>query len=452
MRRLVPFLLALAAVATATTLQAAPAPLGAPVFVLTGGGYGHGVGMAQYGALGQAQAGRSYEEILGFYYPGTELAKAPVTKVRVLLVEGTKAVRVASDIPYRLQGAKGKPIDVEPGTITFGPALKPVIAGKRVALAAPVTISPGNGSQLRLGEVPYRGQLVVDKIPGGTLRVVNTLGLDAYLLGVVPGEVPKEWPAEALKAQAVAARSYAVASLLKNKPYDLYADVRSQVYRGFSGEAPTTTQAVRQTGGRILFYAGKVATTFYYSSSGGRTASALDVFGLDLPYLQATDDPWDEVSPHHVWPPKILTASVLKQAFGLTAPVTDIVLEPTPSGRPSTVTLVTAKSVLAMKPTDVRSRLGLRSTFMRIGVLRLRRLSAAVTGGTTVAIEGVARDVDEPVLQRLAGTTWTRAAKLKPKADGTFLVNVRPTATTRYRLSAYGLAGPTVTVTVTESP
>lgn len=452
MRRLAPIVLALAAVVTATTLQAAPAPLGAPVFVLTGGGYGHGVGMAQYGALGQAQAGRSYEEILAFYYPGTELAKAPVTRVRVLLAEGVKAVRVSSDIPFRVQGAKGTALVVDPGTITFGPALKPVIAGKRVPLAGPVTVSPGNGSQLRLGDVPYRGQLVIDKVPGA-LRVVNTLGLDAYLLGVVPGEVPKEWPEEALKAQAVAARSYAVASLLENKPYDLYADVRSQVYRGFAGEAPTTTRAVRQTGGRILVYDGEVATTFYYSSSGGRTASAVDVFGLELPYLQTTDDPWDEVSPHHVWPPKILTASVLKRAFGLTAPVTDIVLDPTPSGRPSVVRIITGKAELAMKPTDVRSRLGLRSTLMRIGVLRLRRVApAAVAAGATVTLAGMARDVDEPVLQRLAGTTWTPAVKLKPAEDGTFAVNVRPTATTRYRLSAYGLPGPTTTVTVAESP
>src|SRR5262245_31243033 len=113
MRRLAIALLVLAAALAAASLRAAPAPLGAPVFVLTGGGFGHGVGMAQYGAFGQAQAGRSYEEILSFYYPGTELAKAPVASVRVLLAEGAKVARVTSDIPFRAQGAKGQPVRLD---------------------------------------------------------------------------------------------------------------------------------------------------------------------------------------------------------------------------------------------------------------------------------------------------------------------------------------------------
>ena len=451
MRRLAVTFLVLVAALAAASLHAAPAPLGAPVFVLTGGGFGHGVGMAQYGAFGQAQAGRSYAEILGFYYPGTELAKAPVANVRVLLAEGVKTVRVTSDIAFRAKGVKGQPLPVAAGTIAFGPKLTPVVAGKRVPFGASVTVSPGNGAQLRLGDVPYRGKLLIERIPGG-LRVVNVVGLDAYLLGVVPGEVPKEWPAEALKAQAVAARSYALANLLKDRPYDLYADVRSQVYRGFQSESPTTTAAVRQTAGQVLQYEGKVATTFYYSSSGGRTASALDVFGLDLPYLQATDDPWDEASPHHAWPPKILTAAALRRTFSLPSPLLDVVMETTPSARPSVVRLVTAKGEVQMKPVDIRSRLGLRSTMIRIGVLRLRRVPGPYLPGTTVKIEGVARDVDEPVLQRLSGTTWVKAVKVVPKADGSFSVTVKPTETTRYRLSAYALPGPTVAVTVEAAP
>ena len=105
-----------------------------------------------------------------------------------------------------------------------------------------------------------------------------------------------------------------------------------------------------------------------------------------------------------------------------------------------------------MKPVDVRSRLGLRSTMIRIGVLRLRRVPGPYLPGTTVKIEGVARDVDEPVLQRLSGTTWVKAAKVVPKPDGSFSVTVKPTETTRYRLSAYALPGPTVTVTVEAAP
>ena len=118
------------------------------------------------------------------------------------------------------------------------------------------------------------------------LQVIDVVGLDAYLLGVVPGEMPKEWPAAALQAQAVAARSYALASLVKNRDFDLYADPRSQMYYGVAAETPATTAAVQATKGQMLTYGGKVVAAFYYSSSGGRTASSADVFGLELPYLQ----------------------------------------------------------------------------------------------------------------------------------------------------------------------
>ena len=110
-------------------------------------------------------------------------------------------------------------------------------------------------------------------------------------MGVVPGEMPKEWPAAALQAQAVAARSYALASIVKNRDFDLYADPRSQMYYGVAAESPATTAAVQATKGEILTYDGKVATAFYYSSSGGRTASSEDVFGLQLPYLQSRPIP-----------------------------------------------------------------------------------------------------------------------------------------------------------------
>ena len=86
---------------------------------------------------------------------------------------------------------------------------------------------------------------------------MNVVALESYLQGVVAGEVPYSWPAEALKAQAVAARSYALASLVKGKPFDLYSDARSQVYLGVAGEKPSTTQAVTDTAGRSSSTAGR---------------------------------------------------------------------------------------------------------------------------------------------------------------------------------------------------
>ena len=152
----------------------------------------------------------------------------------------------------------------------------------------------------------FRGELRATTIAKG-LQVIDTVALDQYILGVVPGEMPKEWPAAALQAQAVAARSYALASIVKNRDFDLYADPRSQMYYGVAAESPATTAAVKATKGEILTYGGKVATTFYYSSSGGRTASSEDVFGLVLPYLQSRPDPWDAGSPYHRWEPRSFT-------------------------------------------------------------------------------------------------------------------------------------------------
>ena len=286
------------------------------------------------------------------------------------------------------------------------------------------------------------------------LQIVDTVALDQYILGVVPGEMPKEWPAAALQAQAVAARSYALASIVKNRDFDLYADPRSQMYYGVAAESPTTTAAVKATKGQILTYGGKVATTFYYSSSGGRTASSEDVFGLALPYLQSRPDPWDAGSPYHSWAPRSFTATTLAAAFGLSAPVADVVVVPTLSGRPASVTLIkkTGEKIL-LKAADVRARLGLRSTAFKLGVLRVGRPPAASAAGKPVVVSGLARDVQAPLLQKLAANgTWVPSVKVAPDGDGSFAVTVRPKITATYRLTADGQVGPALTITVPAGP
>jgi len=297
---------------------AAPTPLSAPTYILTGGGYGHGVGLNQYGALAQAKANRTYRDILAFYYPGTEITKAPIAKVRVLLADGRPSARLASIVPFSVQDGSGAVTELPAGEITVKPDLRVVLDGKPTRLTGPLAFLPGKGALLQLDGKEYRGEIRLSVV-SGRLQVIDVVGLDAYLLGVVPGEVPSAWPTAALQAQAVAARSYALASIVKNKPFDLYSDTRSQVYYGVASEAPTTTAAVKATRGQILSYSGKVATAFYYSSSGGRTASSRDVFGVDTPYLQAREDPWDTLSPYHRWVPRTFTAATLGQAFRLCA-------------------------------------------------------------------------------------------------------------------------------------
>ena len=108
------------------------------------------------------------------------------------------------------------------------------------------------------------------------MRIVNHVGLEAYLFGVVPGEMPFYWLPEALKVQAVAARSYALAVRKTGSDFDLYPDVRSQVYSGISGERAATTAAVQATAGQVVLYRGRIATTYFFSTSGaGRQRSTM---------------------------------------------------------------------------------------------------------------------------------------------------------------------------------
>ena len=205
----------------AASAAAAPVPKApAPVFVLTGGGWGHGVGMSQWGAYGQANAGRDYRQILATYYRGTDMGSAPDTllkRVRVLVGDSLATVAV-TNVAAVFDGA-GKRYPVAGGSITAGPDLKLPVGknGKPLALAGPVTIRAAKDAFLSYAGKEFRGDLRVANI-SGRVQLVNVVGLEAYLLGVVPGEMPKDWPLAALEAQAVAARTYAVANVVRGRP------------------------------------------------------------------------------------------------------------------------------------------------------------------------------------------------------------------------------------------
>ncbi len=136
----------------------------------------------------------------------------------------------------------------------------------------------------------YRGDIVVYNI-NGALTIVNSLPLEEYLLGVVPSEMPSKWNPEAHKAQAIAARSYALANLNKrnSKGYDLKDTPQDQAYGGASSETPQTTRAVLSTRGEVLTYDNKIIPAYYHAASGGRTIAAGEVWNHDLPYIRSVD-------------------------------------------------------------------------------------------------------------------------------------------------------------------
>lgn len=438
----------LAVAATASAQPPQPDVPGEALFVVSGRGWGHGVGMSQYGALGQASEGRTYDQILSYYYSGTELGRTGRKEVRVLLAEGRRAVTISSTVPFTILDGAGTRYRIPKGPLTFRADLSVPGAEGPTAATSPLLVRSSKTAPLTLDGRPYRGKLEL-AAHGGFLRVVNQVSLEDYLQGVVAGEMPFRWPLEALKAQAVAARSYALANIVKGKPFDLYSDVRSQVYLGVAGETTRTSEAVDATVGQVVLYGGKIASTLYFSSSGGKTASSIDVFGVSAPYLVSRPDPWDKASPYHRWGPVLIGARTAQSKLGIETRVLDAAGVATPSGRLRSLVLHTMTGSTSVPSALLRTALGLRSTWVTIGVLRLDRPLAPVVFGSAQRLTGIARGVPSPVLSTsVDGSSWSPVGELRREANGAASLVVKPNRTTRYRIEVTDAASPTLLLQV----
>jgi stage II sporulation protein D len=161
----------------------------------------------------------------------------------------------------------------------------------------------------------YRGTIVTQP-SNGIVYVINVLSIEDYLRGL--GEVPSSWPIEAIKAQIVAARCYALTHLGSTSLYDVDDTTAFQVYRGVDAESDRQNAAVDQTAGQVLTYAGRVILAFFSASDGGHTANVSDVFGGSLatyPYLRGVIDPWDVVAPRHTWYTGVYSYSTLERVY-----------------------------------------------------------------------------------------------------------------------------------------
>jgi stage II sporulation protein D len=434
-----------------STAQHATAPSG-PAFFVAGHGWGHGVGLAQYGAYGYALHGWSYDRIVGHYYPGTILGQAPVKRVRVLLVPGAKRVVISSRSPFTVRDRAGKTHKLPAGKQQLGPGLRLKLAAstEAKALPGPLVFSPGDAS-LALGGRSYRGTL---RVTGGkSVRVVNVVGLEPYLWGVVPSEMPDRWPAEALQAQAVVARTYALTHLQKGGDFDLYPDTRSQVYGGIPAEADPAREAVNATAGDVVLYKGELAQTFFFSSSGGRTANVQDVWygSKPAPYLVSVPDPYDTLSPYHDWGPMRFSATRLGRKLGARGTLLDVRSDAALSGRVRSLTLVGSKGERTISGSKVRVALGLRSTWFTIGMLSLTPRAKPVLFGTQVRLAGVARGVPRVMLEsRPYGGEWKQIAPLRSRG-GQVAATLSPKVTTDYRISAGTLRSGVVRLAVAPS-
>lgn len=296
---------------------------GSTPYVFTGAGYGHGVGMSQYGAKGGATSGANATQILGHYYTGTSVTMFPPQPVlRIWMTDQSDgSVQLTGGATFILKRASlPDPI----ATVTAGQTAELRLAGSQFTLSIngstvsgpfpstdkvyaiydPTTDAGANASIIKLVDTGIQfkwGRLEFSDASSALRVVVDSLRMQEYLYGL--GEMPSSWPIEALKAQAIAARTYAVrmTDVYPNgKPgcsCNLYGTTADQAYDGYSKEtgayAPNWKSAIDQTAGLIVTYNGKAILAQYSSSSGGYTE---DSSAISFPYLKGVPDPWDEAA------------------------------------------------------------------------------------------------------------------------------------------------------------
>src|SRR3954451_965597 len=277
-------------------------------FIVRGAGFGHGVGMSQYGADGYALHGKDYRFILAHYYTGTALGQANDGQVvRVLLRTSSSATFSGADHAGSRHLNPETTYRVAPSGLGNVALKSP--SGRTIKTVAPPLRVTGQ-RPLSLGGVGrYRGALEFRPTAVGTLNSINAAGLENYVRGVVGAESPASWPLAALQAQAVAARTYAITTGGGSAGYDQFADTRSQVYRGLAVETASTDEAVSSTDGEVVTYQGKPVVTFFFSTSGGRTEDVENSFvgSTPKPWLRSVSDPYDNLSPKHRWGPIRMT-------------------------------------------------------------------------------------------------------------------------------------------------
>ncbi|MBB6015947.1 SpoIID/LytB domain-containing protein [Deinococcus radiopugnans] len=203
-------------------------------------------------------------------------------------------------------------------------------------------LPPSPGSVVEIAGKPYRGGVLL-RVQDGGVQGVNVVDVEDYLRGVVPAEMPASWPAAALAAQAVIARTYVAARINPAAPFDTCATESCQVYPGLKAEKPEASAAIDATRAQVVAYAGRPASTYFSSDSGGFTASSAEVWGKELPYLRAQADPYSAGSPRAGWRVEVTAAQVQTVAARYGARVGSLravsVTRLSPSGRPAEITV-----------------------------------------------------------------------------------------------------------------
>jgi stage II sporulation protein D len=283
-----------------------------------------------------------------FAYPATVFSSE---SIRVAIADDQRSVTLSSSSGLMWAGTSS---DRHEKKLVFGPGS---VGGRPVRIKSVDDATQVNGRR-------YRGWVEIRKKRNGLLLVINELDLEAYLYGVVASEIPHDWEFETLKAQAVAARTYALYQkrTAGNRSYHILATVNSQVYRGVDGERSSAVRAVRDTQEIIIVYEGRVIPAFFHSNCGGQTEDAAKLWGIDLPYLKGVDCDCQEIVQDELWEKRINTATVARalRRFGYRLDmISDVnVAKITPAGRVQRVAVRSEDRTTLVPGDTFRSALG----------------------------------------------------------------------------------------------
>jgi SpoIID/LytB domain protein len=431
----------------------------ATIFVVKGKGWGHGVGLSQWGAYGLARGYAvdhhySWQDIIAHYFHNTTIGDRGGS-VSVFLAGGRSSATIGS--AFTVTAGSRSVQHVGESTVTKTSTGRIKVSGITGTFRSPATFSP-TGGPLNLGSRHYRGKFIVS-VSAGTLRVVNQLGIDAYVRGVVTNESPSSWgdegAQEALNAQAVAARSYALYTVANGGGKcsgSLCPSTADQVYNGYDSETANGREAVAATAGKVVLHGGSVAQTFFSSSSGGRTAASGDTFFASRPYLESTADPADlnPSNPNRSWR-LLLTPRELGNLLGTRKPgdaeVTDRI-----SGRAHSISLSGSgwSKVITARPEEFRiNMMHTKSSRFWIGVQAVRTDVHESRCKMPVHLMVFGHGVGPIRLEEHKATSagWAPVALNKVDARH-WKVTRRPCVSVDYRLRSRDAAGPRIHVDV----
>ena len=316
--------------------------------------------------------------------PAMQVQVVERPRVRVRLIKKTKQIEIRSHGTMTATSVSGQqlfngtsPLTLQAtnGTITVG-STHETARDLRISATEPLILSPKTlrcgGKKSPARPARYRGQLRVF-IHGGQLRVVNELDIEDYLHGVVPAEVPASWPLEALKTQAIAARTYALYQMEHRQKwsYDLVDSDGDQVYKGLRCEAKRSGQAVSATQGTVLMYKKRPILAMYSANTGYHSASVQHVFSKKLSYLVGVSDPYSPTQPLGNWS-RTHSETEIRQKLAAIGLRFDSIqdlrpVEVTPSGRVKKIAVVHSKGSRVIRAwTTLRRVLKLPEVLIKI--------------------------------------------------------------------------------------